>query len=89
MQEYFTRSQAARALGVSRQAVTQAVNKKRIPITPDGIPIDPLEQWRISRIKEAWLELQARQDVPSLLGDKRTPSSETWRAAEVESGAKL
>ena len=89
MKEHYTRSGAARALRVSRQAVSQAVKKNRLSITPEGIPVDDLEQWRIAKVKTAWLELQARQDVPSLLGDARTPSSETWRAAEVESGAKL
>ena len=72
MQEHYTRAQAASALGLSRQAVSQAVNQGRLPITDEGIPVDHIENWRIARIKDAHEELVKRQNVPSLLGDDRT-----------------
>lgn len=75
MKEFYTKSEAARALQISRQAVHQAVAKGRIAIDDDGmLAVDDLEQWRIARIKEAADTLHERQDVPNLMGDVRTPA---------------
>ena len=69
----YTRAQAARALGISWQAIHQAVKSGRVPTNEDGmLDVDDLEQWRIRRVVEAHEELVKRQNVPNLLGDKRT-----------------
>ena len=85
MKEHYTKTQAAAALGISRQAVHQAVKSGRIPISDSGIEVDLLENWRIARIKEAHEELVKRQNVPSLLGDVRKPVAQYY--IETDTGA--
>ena len=62
---YRTRAQAARGLGLSRQAVAQAVKRGQIECTSDGIDVDELEEWRKARIKAAADELARRQSFPT------------------------